>query len=100
MHLNQDLSDCRAPSLYHYTDCVAPLKKLVGVLLRRKVQDFLIYYIVRKMNYYIVRKMKGGLEIGQGELRKSSERQMKYKNEGKVLNCHCNIVMAYLSLLP
>lgn len=64
----------------------------MGVLLRRKVQDFLVYYVVRKI--------KGGLEIGQGELRKSSERQMKYKNEGKVLNCHCNLVMASLSLLP
>lgn len=44
--------------------------------------------------------MKRGLEMGHGELRKSTERQMKYKNEGKVLNCHCNLVMASLSLLP
>lgn len=50
--------------------------------------------------YYVVRKMKGGLEMGHRELRKSTERQMKYKNEGKVLNCHCNLVMASLSLLP
>lgn len=43
--------------------------------LRRKAQDFGIYYLARKM--------KGGLEIGPGEWRKSAERQMKYKNEGK-----------------
>lgn len=60
--------------------------------LTRKARDFLIYYVVRKM--------KGGLEIGQWELRRRSERETRYKKEGKVLNCHCDLVMASLSLLP
>ena len=85
-------SDCKAHVVHHYVGCIAPFKKLVGVWLTRKARDFLIYYVVRKM--------KGGLEIGQWELRRRRERETRYKKEGKVLNCHCNLVTASLSLLP